>query len=112
MPITIASWLRETSLPRTCAGATSAMYIGERFEARPIATPPASRHRTKLLKVLAAAIPRDETAKKNAATVSRVLRPNLSLRLPETSAPTKHPTRAQLIAQPCCDASRKWKNLS
>ena len=39
MPITIVSWLIDTSLPRIAAGATSAMYRGERFDARPIADP-------------------------------------------------------------------------
>ena len=39
MPMTIVSWLSDTSLPRICVGATSAMYIGDRPDAIPIPTP-------------------------------------------------------------------------
>lgn len=39
MPITIVNWLSDTSLPRMCDGATSAIYIGERPEAMPMPTP-------------------------------------------------------------------------
>ena len=46
MPITIVSWLMATSRPRWWAGATSAMYIGDRFDAMPIATPPRMRQTT------------------------------------------------------------------
>ena len=46
--MTMVSWLIDTSRPRTAAGATSAMYIGERFDARPMATPPSIRQATKM----------------------------------------------------------------
>ena len=58
MPMTMVSWLIETSLPRICAGAISAMYIGERFDARPMATPPKMRHAMKMVKLVASALPR------------------------------------------------------
>jgi hypothetical protein len=48
MPITIANWLRLTSLPRHAAGLISAIYIGETFEASPIATPPVMRQAIKI----------------------------------------------------------------
>ena len=46
MPMTMVSWLIDTSLPRTCAGATSAIYMGDRFDANPMAVPPTMRHTT------------------------------------------------------------------
>ena len=43
MPTTMVSWLSDTSLPLTEAGATSAIYIGDNPEAMPIAMPPKKR---------------------------------------------------------------------
>ena len=57
MPMTMVSWLIETSRPRMAAGAISAMYMGERFEARPMATPPRMRQATKTVKLGASAVP-------------------------------------------------------
>src|ERR1039457_3899288 len=100
MPMTMVSWLMETSLPRICAGAISAIYIGERLDARPMATPPKMRHAMKMVKLLASALPREVTAKTSAATINNRLRPNLSLNAPAINAPTKQPISAQLLAQP------------
>ena len=99
-PITMVSWLTETSLPRICAGAISAIYIGERLDARPMATPPSIRHATKMAKFGASALPNEVTANKNADSSNNFLRPNLSLNAPATSAPTRQPMSAQLFAQP------------
>jgi hypothetical protein len=44
MPQTMASWLRLTRRPRHSAGLISAMYMGEMFDARPMARPPTMRH--------------------------------------------------------------------
>ena len=49
--MTMVSWLMETSLPRIRAGAISAIYIGERLDARPMATPPSIRQQIKIEKV-------------------------------------------------------------
>ena len=103
-PTTMVSWLMETSLPRIAAGATSAMYMGERFEARPMATPPSMRHAMKTEKLSAKALPSEVTAKMRAERMSSRLRPNRSLPAPASSAPTRQPMRAQLLAQPTCDA--------
>ena len=43
MPMTMVSWLSDTSLPRTDVGATSAIYMGESPEAMPMAMPPRKR---------------------------------------------------------------------
>ena len=103
--MTMVSWLMETSLPRICAGATSAMYMGERLDARPMATPPSIRHATKMEKFGASALPSEVSANKNADAINSRLRPNLSLNAPATSAPTRQPMSAQLFAQPDCAAS-------
>ena len=90
----------DTRRPRIPAGATSEIYIGERFEASPIAVPPMIRHRTKQRKFGARAFPSDVTTKIMAEIVSSHLRPNRSLKAPAPMAPNKHPTSAQLLAQP------------
>ena len=43
MPETIASCCKDPSLPRTFAGAISAIYAGAITDAMPIATPPMTR---------------------------------------------------------------------
>ena len=87
------------------------MYMGERLDAIPIAKPPIIRHGTNTANEDARAVPIDETANSIAAVISKRLRPNRSLRAPETIAPTRHPTSAQLIAQPCWEGSIKPKNF-
>ncbi len=80
-PITIVSWFKETSLPRTSAGAISAMYTGEMFEARPMPTPPAMRKITNQVNPpsramsCARATPTPVTTNKRPARISKYLRP-------------------------------------
>jgi hypothetical protein len=76
------------------------MYMGDRFEARPIATPPSIRQAMKMANVGASALPNEVTANRNADSTSSHLRPKLSLSAPATSAPTRQPINAQLLAQP------------
>src|SRR5260370_21935535 len=102
----------ETSLPRNSAGETSAMYMGERLDASPIARPPEILHATKTSKVFERAVPIEESANKAADKRSMGLRPNLSVKAPESMAPRRQPTRAQPIAHPCCAGSYKPKNFS
>ena len=76
MPMTMVSWLIATRRPRAAAGAISAMYMGERFDARPIATPPSMRQATKIPKLVAIALPSDVTTNRAAEKISRRFRPN------------------------------------
>ena len=112
MPTTIVNWLIATSRPRMWAGATSAMYIGERLEAMPMATPPTIRQSTKAANVYAQPVRIDETANRRAAASSSLLRPSLSLSPPVTSDPSRQPTRAQLLAQPTSPSVSSWKYFS
>ena len=70
------------------------------FEARPMLTPPRMRQATKTGNVLAKAMPMEEATKLKADTTRMGLRPKRSLSQPETSAPPRQPSRAQLWAQP------------
>src|ERR1035438_380430 len=99
----------DTSLPLMLAGEISEMYIGDRLEARPMATPPIMRQDMNMAKVGDRALPADVTAKSRAARISRRFRPNLSLRTPAARAPARHPTRAQLFAQPTREGSFSLK---
>ena len=112
MPMTMVSWLTETSLPRISAGAISAMYMGERLEARPMPTPPTMRKTTKTVKSGARAVQTAETVKNAPARMRSRLRPKRSERPPETSAPMRQPTRALDMAQPICDGVVRSKNFS
>ena len=56
IPSTMVSWLSDTSLPRMWLGATSAMYIGDRPEAMPMAMPPTNRAARNALKLLKAPV--------------------------------------------------------
>src|SRR5258708_39869977 len=53
IPTTMASWFSETRRPRHWAGLISAIYIGDRLDAMPMATPPTIRQATKAEKSLA-----------------------------------------------------------
>ena len=75
IPITMVSWLRVTSLPRMDAGAASAMYIGLRPEAIPIAIPPTKRAARKPPKLLNAPVPIEDTTNIKAARTIKGLRP-------------------------------------
>ena len=112
MPITMVSWLTATSRPRRWAGAISAMYIGDRFDAIPMATPPAIRQTTNTAKEPAHPVSTDETAKRSAAARSSFLRPNRSLSAPVTSEPTRQPSSAQVFAHPISAAVVRSKHLS
>ncbi len=76
-----------------------------------MATPPKMRQAIKTVKSPASALPREVTAKISAAMISNRFRPNLSLKPPATSAPTRHPISAQLLAQPICASLVSWKYL-
>jgi len=102
IPITIVNWFMATSFPRIRAGEISAMYMGERFDASPIATPPSIRQTTNIVKVLASAFPSEVTAKSIPAAISSRFRPKASLSAPATKAPARQPTSAQLFAQTTC----------
>src|SRR5258708_1405801 len=102
----------ETSLPRNGAGETSAMYIGERLDARPIASPAEILKATKTSNAFDKAVPIEESANNIADKRSIGLRPNLSVSPPESIAPSRQPTRAHPIAHPCCAGSYKPKNFS
>src|SRR5436190_18322469 len=76
------------------------MYMGERFDASPMATPPRMRHVMKRAKDGASALPMDVAPNRKAERMSNRLRPKRSLKTPATRAPMRHPTSAQLFAQP------------
>ena len=65
-----------------------------------MATPPNMRHSTNQENVGAQPVSVEETAKRKPARIKSFLRPYLSLRPPEISAPARQPSRAQLLAQP------------
>ena len=101
MPMTIVNWLMATSRPRMCAG----RHLGDvhRREVRGHADGHAAED-----------APDDEPEERRrptgqharrprtaaAAASSSFLRPNLSLRPPASSDPSRQPSRAQLLAQP------------
>src|ERR1700722_19715127 len=90
----------ETIRPRKCAGVTSAMYMGEMLEARPIAMPPTMRQSTNCAKLPAHPVRVEETANRQAAKSNKRFRPQLSAKTPERIEPKRHPKSAQLLAQP------------
>ncbi|MBP1636267.1 MAG: hypothetical protein H6Q10_2841 [Acidobacteria bacterium] len=100
IPTTIVSWLTATSRPRRCGGATSAMYIGDRFDAMPMAAPPAMRHATNAPNEPAHPVSTDEPAKSSAEATSSRLRPKRSQRAPVASDPARQPTSAHEFAHP------------
>src|ERR1039457_1913631 len=102
----------ETSRPRMRSGATSAMYIGERLEARPIATPPDIRQARNTANVPAIPVPIELTVNRNAERTSRRFLPNLSLSMPEASAPNRQPISALLIASATMAGGRRRTNVS
>ena len=83
----------ETSRPRIPAGATSEMYIGERFEASPIAVPPKIRQRTKQTKFGARALPIDVAMKITAEIVRQPFAPEAIAQCAALMAPNRQPTR-------------------
>ncbi len=112
IPITMVSWLTATSRPRRWAGAISAMYIGERLDAMPIATPPAIRHVTKAVNDPAHPVSTDDSAKSSAAARSSFFRPNRSLNAPVASEPIRQPASAHEFAHPISAAVVRPKLFS
>ena len=108
----MVSWLTETSRPRTSAGEISAMYIGDKLEARPMPMPPTRRKTTNTVKSPASAVQTAEMVKKKPARMRSFLRPNRSLNPPDTRAPMRQPTRALDMAQPISDGVVSPKNFS
>lgn len=84
-------------------GAISAMYMGDKPEAIPIAIPPKNRAAKNPLKMSNAPVPYAEIRKINAEIDKSGFRPIKSARLPDTIAPTRHPASAMLMASPCSD---------
>ena len=87
------------------------MYIGDRFDAMPIATPPAIRHVTNAGNDPAQPVSTDDPAKSSAAAISSFFRPNRSLSAPVTSEPIRQPTSAHEFAQPTSAARREAEAL-
>ena len=112
IPITIVSWLTATSRPRRWAGAISAMYIGDRLDAMPMATPPAMRQVTKAVNEPAQPVSADDPANSRDDASSSALRPNRSLRAPVAIEPSRHPTSAQEFAHPISAAVVRPKAFS
>ena len=77
-----------------------------------MATPPRRRLVMKREKLGASAVRIPVTVKRKAARRRSFFRPKRSLRPPETSAPTRQPTRALDMAQPICDGVVRPKNFS
>ena len=110
--MTMVSWLTATSRPRRCAGATSAMYIGDRFDAMPMATPPTIRHVTNAGNEPAQPVSTDDTANSSAAATSSFFRPKRSLSAPVIIEPTRQPTSAHEFAHPISNALVRSKHFS
>ena len=101
IPSTTVNWLMDTKRPRKWAGAISAIYIGERLEAMPMANPPMRRNTLNHPKEFAAPVPMAVQINSPAATIRIGLRPNRSLNFPALNAPMRQPINALLMAQPC-----------
>ena len=88
------------------------MYIGERLEAMPIATPPTIRHVTKAGNEPAQPVSTDDPANSSAAAMSSFFRPKRSLSAPVIIAPTRQPTSAHEFAHPISNALVRPKLFS
>lgn len=82
------------------AGATSAMYMGESPEARPMPTPPKKRATRKAPKVPTAPVAYDDSRKTTEETVSSLFRPMRSASVPTVMAPAMQPMSAMVMASP------------
>ena len=91
MPLVIASMLTATNEPRTFAGTTSAIYIGEINEAMPMAIPLTILAAINQVIVGARAVPMALTVKIMPASIIILRRPKRSVRAP----PIAHPKRRQ-----------------
>ena len=88
----------DTNRPRIEAGLISAMYIGERLDAKPMPMPPTNRAMLNVAKSQAAAVRIALSVNRKPATMSGGFRPKRSDSMPETAAPTKQPMSAVLSA--------------
>ena len=100
MPTQIMSWFSDPSVPLSCAGDTSAMYIGTRLDEAPIPTP-ASRRPSSMNHTLFAKPQRTLPRKRGAATpTNAVLLPTPSAMRPLYREPTVAPTRTVDTTRP------------
>jgi hypothetical protein len=96
MPVVIASMLTATSEPRTFAGTSSAMYIGEIKEAMPMASPLATLSIISQVTVGASAEAMALAVKIMPARIISARRPKRSVRMPPIAAPHTAPTKTAL----------------
>ncbi len=87
MPLVIASMLTATNEPRTFAGTTSAIYIGEINEAMPMAIPLTILAAINQVTVGAKAVPIALIVKIMAASMIILRRPKRPVRAPPITAP-------------------------
>ena len=94
MPLVIASMLTATNEPRTFAGTSSAIYIGEINEAMPMAIPLTTLAAINQVTVGARAVPRALTVKMMPARMIILRRPKRPVRAPPmTSRQQRHPLK-------------------
>lgn len=96
MPVVMASMLTATSEPRTFAGTSSAMYIGEMNEAMPMPTPLATLAAISHPTVGANAVAIALKVKTTPATMIIRRRPKRPVRAPPVPAPKTAPIRTAL----------------
>ena len=91
-------------------GDISAIYIGERFRAIPIANPPAILNRLYCQNSALNAVPSADTANRKPEKISRRRLPYLSAVRKQKTAPKMHPTSAELVPQPfkCAEVRPKY----
>ena len=109
--MTMVSWLIDTSRPRMAAGATSAMYIGERLDAS--ADGHAAEHAPgdeERESWAPSALPSDVAANRSAADDQQPLAAEAVAQRAGESAPTRQPSSAQLFAQPLCRRARPGRS--
>jgi hypothetical protein len=76
------------------------MYMGDRIEATPTATPPVMRAKTKINKLWAVALPIAERKNRIAASIKTFFRPKWSPAFPASITPAMHPNSRLLTVQP------------
>ncbi len=108
-PEMMAIWFHETSRPRIRGGEISAIYMGQRIEAHPTATPPRIRAKANCPRLEGIADPTAEREKKRAAASKALLLPKRSLTGAAKGAPRMHPTSALATAHPSWAGVRRKK---
>ena len=96
MPLVIASMLTATNEPRTFAGTSSAIYIGEINEAMPMPIPLTILAAINQLTVGARAVPMALAVKMMPASMIILRRPKRPVRAPPMVAPITAPTKTEL----------------